>query len=434
MESVWQAAKLPEFPQLKEDIYTDVLIIGGGIAGILTAYMLHQDGIKYVLIEKGRICSGTTQNTTAKLTVQHGLIYHKILKSGGVETAQKYLRANAAALKQYARMCQDIDCDYQVKDSYVYTTEDRKKLEEEVEALHRIGCHAELCESLSLPVETAGAVKLSEQAQFHPLKFIAAVAGELHIYENTFAREMIGNTVVTDHGKIHADKVIAATHFPFNNKHGAYFLKLYQHRSYVIALQNAQSVDGMYVDEDQSGFSFRNYGELLLLGGGGHRTGKKGGDWSVLRKFAGEHYPRAEEKYFWAAQDCMSLDGIPYIGQYSKKTPCFYVAGGFNKWGMTGAMVSAMLLSDMVLGKTNGLADAFDPSRSILKPQLFVNGFESAKNLLTISEKRCPHLGCALKWNPAERSWDCPCHGSRFSESGEVLDNPANGDLKKNSH
>lgn len=432
MRSLWKAtASLPEFPELVGDVRTDVLIIGGGIAGILTAYLLHEKGVKYVLVEKGRICSGTTGNTTAKITFQHGLIYDKILKSDGTEAARKYLAANRAAFDKYAELCGKTDCDYEIKDNYVYSTDDRRKLEKEVEALEKIGYIADLCENVPLPVKTVGAVKFPDQAQFNPLKFLSSVAEGLNIYENTFVREMRGNTAVTDKGKIHADTVIAATHFPFINKHGSYFLKLYQHRSYVIALENAQDVNGMYVDECDTGLSFRNYEGLLLLGGGGHRTGKKGGNWAELRAFAAKKYPDSREKHFWATQDCMSLDGIPYIGRYSAKTHGFYVASGFNKWGMTGSMTAAMLLSDMILGKRNGFASVFDPSRSIVKPQLFINGAEAVCNLLTPSKKRCPHLGCALKWNEAERSWDCPCHGSRFTEHGSVLDNPANGDMPK---
>ena len=432
MRSLWkETAALPEFPELVGDVRTDVLIIGGGIAGILTAYLLHEKGVKYVLVEKGRICSGTTGNTTAKITFQHGLIYDKILKSDGTEAARKYLAANRAAFDKYAELCGKTDCDYEIKDNYVYSTDDRRKLEKEVEALEKIGYIADLCENVPLPVKTVGAVKFPDQAQFNPLKFLSSVAEGLNIYENTFVREMRGNTAVTDKGKIHADTVIAATHFPFINKHGSYFLKLYQHRSYVIALENAQDVNGMYVDECDTGLSFRNYEGLLLLGGGGHRTGKKGGNWAELRAFAAKKYPDSREKHFWATQDCMSLDGIPYIGRYSAKTHGFYVASGFNKWGMTGSMTAAMLLSDMILGKRNGFASVFDPSRSIVKPQLFINGAEAVCNLLTPSKKRCPHLGCALKWNEAERSWDCPCHGSRFTEHGRVLDNPANGDLPK---
>ena len=432
MRSLWKAtASLPEFPELVGDVRTDVLIIGGGIAGILTAYLLHEKGVRYVLVEKGRICSGTTGNTTAKITFQHGLIYDKILKSDGTEAARKYLAANRAAFDKYAEMCGKTDCDYEIKDNYVYSTDDRRKLEKEVEALEKIGYIADLCENVPLPIKTVGAVKFPDQAQFNPLKFLSSVAEGLNIYENTFVREMRGNTAVTDKGKIRADTVIAATHFPFINKHGSYFLKLYQHRSYVIALENAQDVNGMYVDECDTGLSFRNYEGLLLLGGGGHRTGKKGGNWAELRAFAAKKYPDSREKHFWATQDCMSLDGIPYIGRYSAKTHGFYVASGFNKWGMTGSMTAAMLLSDMILGKRNGFASVFDPSRSIVKPQLFINGAEAVCNLLTPSKKRCPHLGCALKWNEAERSWDCPCHGSRFTEHGRVLDNPANGDLPK---
>lgn len=430
MKSVWQdTAKLPRFSPLNKDIRTDVLIIGGGIAGILTAYFLHLNGVRYTLVEKDRICSGTTRNTTAKITYQHGLIYHKILKSSGLEAAQKYLSDNRKAFDKYMELCTNIECDYETKDNYVYSVSNRKKLEDEMNALRKVGYQAAFCEKPNIPVSTVGAVKFPRQAQFNPLKFIAAIADGLNICENTFVREMIGNTAVTDRGRIAADRVIVTTHFPFINKHGSYFLKLYQHRSYVIALEGAQDVGGMYVDECRTGLSFRNCGDLLLLGGGGHRTGHRGGNWNELRAFAERVYPEANEKYYWAAQDCISLDDIPYIGRYSKRTQNFYVASGFNKWGMTGAMTAAMILSDRILGKQNNCADVFNPSRSILKPQLLINGFEATKNLLTVSKKRCPHLGCALKYNHAEHSWDCPCHGSRFSENGKVLDNPANGNL-----
>ncbi|MBQ8296200.1 MAG: FAD-dependent oxidoreductase [Ruminococcus sp.] len=431
MESVWQEnTTLPEFPKLKGNAAADVLIIGGGITGILTAYFLKQSGVNCILAEKGRICHGTTAGTTAKITYQHGLLYYKLLKSGGIEAAQKYMQANKTAFESYAGLCRDIDCGYEIKDNYVYSINDREKLEHELSALEKIGYQAELCENLPLPFRTVGAVKFPCQAQFHPLKFTAAIAKGLPIYENTFVKEMQGNTAVTDSGEIKAGTVIVTTHFPFINKHGSYFLKLYQHRSYVLALENAQDVDGMYVDENRTGLSFRSYKNFLLLGGGGHRTGKKGGSWTELRHFAETHYPRAKEYCHWAAQDCMSLDDMPYIGRYSSNTMELYTASGFNKWGMTGAMLSAQLLSDMVQGKGNDFAEIFSPSRSILKPQLLVNGFEAMKNLLTFSEKRCPHLGCALKWNSAERSWDCACHGSRFDEKGRVLNNPANGDIK----
>jgi hypothetical protein len=178
--------------------------------------------------------------------------------------------------------------------------------------------------------------------------------------------------------------------------------------------------------------SFRNYENLLLIGGGGHRTGKDGGAWAEIESFAQKYYPRARLTNQWAAQDCMSLDGIPYIGRYSRNTPEMFVATGFNKWGITSSMVAAKILCDMVMERKNDYAEVFSPQRSIIKPQLLINGLEATKNLLTPSTKRCPHLGCALKWNKAEHTWDCPCHGSRFEENGKLIDNPATGDADIN--
>ncbi len=431
MESVWEKdAPRAEFEQLDGDKKTDVLIIGGGIAGILCAYKLKNAGIDCILVEADRICGGITKNTTAKITLQNGLIFDKMIKRFGEKKARLYVDAQTRACEEYERLCRDIDCDYEKRDSYVYSLCDRKKIEREVSALKRIGVDAEFSDARELPIEVAGAVCVKDQAQFHPLKFLYSVARELPIFENTKVIELKPNIAVTNRGNIRFKKLVVATHFPMINKHGSYFLKLYQHRSYVIALKNAPTLDGMYVDESDKGLSFRKYGELLLLGGGGHRTGKQGGCWQELECFANKHYPEAQIVAKWATQDCMTLDDIPYIGQYSRNTPNTYVATGFNKWGMTNSMVAADLLCDLVRGKKNRYADVFSPSRSILRPQFAVNSFESTVGLLTPTAPRCPHLGCALKYNRAEHSWDCPCHGSRFTESGELIDNPATDDKK----
>lgn len=431
MDSLWkQTSDLPVFSQLDRDVKSDVLIIGGGMAGVLCAYLLHQAGIPYVLVEAQTLCSGITRNTTAKITFQHGLIYDQLIRSFDLDRARQYLRANESALRKYRELCGGMDCGFEEKDAYVYSLYDRKKIERELTALEKLGFHGEFCEKLPLPFPVAGAVRYPNQAQFHPLKFVCAISKGLHIYEHTPVQELVGTTAITDHGKIDARKIIVATHFPFLNKHGCYFLKLYQHRSYVLALENAAYVDGMYVDEARTGLSFRTYENLLLVGGGGHRTGKRGGNWRELRDFAQRHYPNAREKYHWATQDCMTLDGVPYIGRYSAGTPDLFVATGFNKWGMTSSMVSAMILCDLVQGKENPYAQVFSPSRSVLRPQLAVNGFEAVASLLTPTARRCPHLGCALKWNPYEHTWDCPCHGSRFTEDGKLIDNPATGGLK----
>jgi len=312
----------------------------------------------------------------------------------------------------------------------VYSMDDGEKIEREADALNYLGINAVFCDNVSLPFKTAGAVCVKDQAQFHPLKFLYAIAKDLPIYENTKVIELLPNKAVTTGAEISYKNLIIATHFPMLNKHGLYPLKLYQHRSYVLALKGTQRVNGMYVDEADTGMSFRNCGELLLLGGGGHRTGKKGGCWQELEKFANKHYKNAEIVGKWATQDCMTLDDVPYIGQYSKNTPSVYVATGFNKWGMTNAMVAADMLCDLVRGKSDPYTDVFLPSRTILRPQLAVNIFDSVVGLLTPTAPRCPHLGCALKYNRAEHSWDCPCHGSRFSKDGELIDNPATDDKK----
>ena len=431
MESLWErTAQKKSFAPLDRDIKTDVLIVGGGMAGVLCAYMLHNAGVRYALVEAETICGGITKNTTAKITVQHGLIYDELIRRFGLERAKLYLEANLRALELYGEMCGRIDCGFEKKDSYVYSLDGRRKIEREIKALAKLGAHAEFVSRPPLPFDVDGAIKYPNQAQFNPLEFAYAVADGLNIYEHTKVRELIGTTAVTDVGRIAAEKIIVATHFPFLNKHGGYFAKLYQHRSYVIALENAPDMGGMYVDEALTGMSFRNCGGLLLIGGGDHRTGKSGGGWQELRGFAQKHFPDAIERYHWATQDCMSLDGVPYIGAYSSGTDGLYVASGFNKWGMTSSMVSAMLLCDLVQGRPNRYSEVFSPSRSVFRPQLAVNLFEAAVNLLTPTGRRCPHMGCALKWNPEEHTWDCPCHGSRFTVDGRLIDNPATGGLK----
>lgn len=431
MASLWlKTTKLPSFEPLKSDRKTDVLIIGGGLTGLLCAYFLHQAGVDYILVEADRIGRGVTGHTTAKVTTQHGLIYHELLRKFGPERARMYYEANQAALERYAGLCKTVNCGFERRDAYVYSVDRGDKLERELSALDRLGIPADGTDRLPLPFATAGAVRFRSQAQFEPLKFAAGIAEGLNIYERTAVREYTGGAVKTDYGSIAADQMIVTTHFPIFNKHGGYYLKLYQHRSYVLALENAPQVDGMYVDEAPEGMSFRNAGNLLLIGGGDHRTGKQGEGWAELRAFAERHYPDAGERYHWAAQDCMSLDGVPYIGQYGAHTPGVYVATGFNKWGMTSSMAAAMILCGLVQGRENPYAAVFSPSRTSLRPQLLVNGVEAAVNLLTPTRPRCPHMGCALKWNKAERTWDCPCHGSRFGQDGALLDGPATGDLK----
>lgn len=431
MESIWkETVNSIQFKELRGDAKTDVLIVGGGITGILCAYMLEKAGVDYILTEQNRICHGITQNTTAKITFQHGLIFDKIIKRFGVEAARLFVESQSEALERFADICSEIPCDFERCDSAVFTLADREKIVREVSALNELGVPAILANELDLPFLIAGAAKIENQAQFNPLKFLYGCAKDLNIYENTKIGEIRDGVAYSKTGGIRAKKIIIATHFPFINKYGGYFLKMHQQRSYVIAYENAPNIKGMYIDESKNGFSFRNYKDLLLVGGGGHKTGKKGGNWQAISSFAQNNFPDLKEKCRFATQDCMSLDGVAYIGKYSKSTPNIYVATGFNKWGMTNAMTAASMLCDLVLGNKNKYEKLYSPSRRMYLPQLVRNGAESVINLLTPTAPRCPHLGCALKYNKAEHSWDCPCHGSRFSENGELLDNPATDNKK----
>ncbi len=306
------------------------------------------------------------------------------------------------------------------------------------------------------------------QAQFHPLKFLKAISEPLTIFEHTPVETVEGTALVTERGRIRAEKVVFATHYPFVNFPGLYFVRMHQERSYVLALENAAKVDGMYIGGEMGGYSFRNYGNLLLFGGEGHRTGENsgGGRYDALRKMAGVLFPAGREVACWSAQDCITPDSVPYIGPYAPGRPDWYVATGFQKWGMTSSMAAAMILRDAICGRENPWAEVFDPgrfggetflgvagesgqavkglARNYFKiPRetakelpaghggvVFLNGekvgvYKEPDGTIHAVDVRCPHLGCQLEWNPDEKSWDCPCHGSRFDYKGNWLCGPA---------
>lgn len=286
IKSVWlENLNIKEFPKFEGDQKTDVLIIGGGIAGILCAYFLNRLGVDYMLVEGQRVGMGITKNTTAELTFQHSLIYDKLTKKFGEILAKQYLEANKSALETYKELCKDIKCDFEEKPAYTYSIHGKEKIESEIKALQKLGYNTEFISQIPFPFKISGAVKFQNQAQFNPLKFISKISENLNIYENTFVRDIQRNTVLTDNNKITAKKIIVATHFPFINTCGLYFLKMYQGRSYVVAVENAPNVDGMYLNEAENGMYFRNYKDLLFIGGGDHRTGKKGGTYNEIREF-----------------------------------------------------------------------------------------------------------------------------------------------------
>lgn len=298
-------------------------------------------------------------------------------------------------------------------------------MEREAQAVRSLGFPAELITETPLPFPVKGAVRYPGMAQFQPLKFLFGAAQGLSICENTLVQRLEGTQAVTARGRIRARRIIIATHFPFIDRRGLYFMKLHQQRAYVIALKGAPELGCTIEDSAENGIFLRNYKDLLLVGGGTHRTGKTGGGFAVPRAFAKRYFPDAEEKYAWANQDCVTLDGVPYIGQYSPAMPNVLTATGFNLWGMTSSMLAADILADMALERENRFAPAFSPHRSMLHGQLLTNMGTAMLELASPTTKRCTHMGCALKHNSAEGSYDCPCHGSRFSENGKLLNGPA---------
>ncbi len=423
--SLWSAtARFPERAPLEGDRRTGVLVIGGGLTGVLCAHLLRAAGVPYLLVEANRIGGGVTGHTTAKVTLLHGLRYESLCRASQDRAAQ-YLWAQRLALAEYRRLGAVIDCEYTQQDAFVYARDSAHGPLREVEALRELGVDADFAVDLPLPFEVVGAVRCPGQARVHPLKLLGALAAPLAVYERTPVLEIEGEVAVTPRARIRAEKVIFACHYPFVDSCGGYFLKQYQHRSYTLALEGAPVLEGMYVDARENGLSLRTQGGYLLLGGGDHRTGKRGGGYEVLRAFAATHYPQARERFAWAAQDCMTLDGLPYIGGYSPSRPNWYVATGFQKWGMTNAMAAALLLRDRVLGESPAWAEVFDPARAPRLVGLAAQSAQAALGYLTPTAHRCTHLGCGLRRNTQEGTLDCPCHGSRFSESGAVLDGPA---------
>lgn len=448
MKSIWKSTvQLPEREALKNDITVEAVVIGGGMAGILTAYLLKEQGVQVVLLEADRIASGQTGNTTAKITSQHGLIYDKLLSKYGKKRAALYGAAHEAAISEYERLIKagQIACHFERLPAYLYSVCHRKQLEREAEAAEMLGLPAAFLDITELPVENARAVRFDRQAQFHPLEFIKGISGNLDIYEKTKVLSVRGNRVFTGQGEVKAEHIVFASHYPFPIVPGFYFARMHQERSYVVAYENVPRLKGMYYGIDEGSLSLRSYENILLAGGGAHRSGRNetGGRYDSIRQKAEQYFPDGKEIAHWSAQDCMPHDNMAFMGSYSLFRPYWYVETGFQKWGMTASMLSAMIIRDQICGIENPYEKLFSPQR--LHPVAAAGGFmqdigvsikELSKGAFAPASQegkvlRCPHMGCRLYWNEDEQSFDCPCHGSRFDKDGRLMDDPAQTDLTK---
>ena len=472
MNSLWsETAHLSSRESLEADIKVQNVVIGAGMAGILVAYLLQEKGQEVIVLEAKEIASGQTKNTTAKITSQHGCIYYDMIKNVGYERAKGYAEANEAAIQLYKEIItkEGIACHFEELPSFLYSQKEAglQKLKREAKAAKELGIEAEYIRGdkvEELPFGVMAAVKYEGQAQFHPLEFIHAIAEKLTIYEHTKVLEVDDHFVITDKNVVVADNIIFATHYPFPIVPGYYFMRQHQSRSYVIALEGEgvpKKLNGMYYGIDPDGLSFRYAQGKLLVGGGSHRTGKvlrrerkvlqkangyetpvfikrevQMGGFCYLREQIKRYYPHGQEVLCWAAQDCMPHDEIPFIGRFSLQHENWYVASGFQKWGMSTAMVAAMVIRDLIVGEKNPYAAVFSPQRLLLRAgckNFFKDMWESILGLgrgaFAQKQQRCTHMGCALVWNEEERSWDCPCHGSRYTKEGELVDNPAQTDV-----
>ena len=426
-----------------ESNHYDVIVVGAGMAGILSAYYLQKEGKTVLILESNEVGSGQTEKTTAKMTSQHGLKYAKLKRSVGMRKAKLYAQANEKAIDMYEQLIQEeeIACEFKRVPACIYTKKDAFSIQKETQVVMQLGLDAYYTNETELPFSVKAALVFRNQAQFSPLKFLRHLADQLNILEHTKVVEIRGHEVICENkeNRFYADDIVVATHYPIKNCPGFYFLRQHQERSHVLSLSGCKKIHGMYLGIDSNGYSLRQAGENIWFGGCGHRTGcvKKDSKYKRLIEASKQIYPNSKIEAAWSAQDCMPHDGLPFIGRYSVFTPHLYVATGFGKWGMTSSMVSAMILRDLICEKENPYAKIFSPQRFHLFAgidKLMIDIGISIKGLfmgwLGKEERRCSHLGCALSWNNDEETWDCPCHGSRFSKEGRLLDNPSKIDLK----
>lgn len=489
--SYWRAStKLPKFPTLDNHLHVDVCVVGGGITGVTAAYELAKNGKSVVLVEADEVLNGTTGFTTAKITTQHGLIYDQIKNTTSVESARIYYEANhkAARWMQQKIKREKIACDYEIESAYLYATTDEgeKKLEAEFAAYDQIGIPGEFVREMPFNIPIKAAVHLPNQAQFHPLHYIqhfietyTQLGGQ--IYEQTTALNISEHKVYMENGSsVKADHILVCTHFPFYEGRGLYSARMYASRSYVLAAKTKQTFPGgMYINVEKPDRSLRSVTidekPHVLIIGEGHRTGDKTNTmqhYSALYQFGVEHFGIEQVAYRWSGQDLITLDQLPYVGPITKDKPHILIATGYRKWGMTNGTAAALLLADIVLEKGNPYLEVVSPSRELslvsaknaleqnwIVAKNLISGklqqaiqtidnmendsgatvqidgekkgvYKNAEGNIYIVDTTCTHIGCEVNWNNGEKSWDCPCHGSRFSYTGEVLEGPAEKPLQ----
>ena len=525
MNSYWlSSCKINSNKSIDDNYIADICIIGAGICGLSTAYYLSKSGLKVVVVDKDNIGQKTSGHTTAKITLQHGLIYDYLINSFGLEFALGYFEANKQAINNIKKIIdlENINCDFSNQDNFIYTTHqhDLTKIYNEIKAVNTLDNYSNFIDSnilnnnnyanfvsdIKLPFKVCGAIKTKNQAQFHPVKYMLGLEKALKnngalIFTNSLVKDVqkCNDEYICycENYAVKSKYVVIATHYPFINFPGFYFSKMYQSTSYVVAIENeTPPFNGMYINTCDPVLSFRTADykgkQLLIMSGGDHKTGYSPESedtfgYKYLENQAKKYYPNSNVLYKWNTRDCITLDKIPYIGEFSSFMPNTFVATGFNKWGMTSSNVAANIIAGKILKKLdfkssdyadinfmNELIDfsdkyayVFDSSR--LSPiknrsevknmiqQVFksfvsnrikipeenlnkiqkdngaiirINGtavgiYKDTRGKVYAVNPTCTHLGCLLTWNNVDKTWDCPCHGSRFDYTGKNLYDPA---------
>jgi glycine/D-amino acid oxidase-like deaminating enzyme/nitrite reductase/ring-hydroxylating ferredoxin subunit len=484
-----------DYPTLTDGVSVDVAVVGAGITGITAAVLLKRAGKTVALIDSKRIVHGASGYTTAKVTAGHGASYTKIRKGFGEEGVRTYAEANEAALERIAEFVEEdgIECDFERKTNYVYaeSEEEVAQLRQEAEVERKAGLAVTLVDDTPLPFDVTAALQLENQAQFHPRKYLLALAATVpgdgsHIFENSPVFDVDHGEpceVRSEGGNLRADDVVLATHLPILDS-GLFFTKAYPHRSYAVAAPLGQSPDpqGMYINSGTPTRSIRTLrdgdGVFIQVGGNGHKTGDEEDTpsrYDQLEGFLRKHWSDAGQiRFRWSTQDYMAHDHVPYVGRLRRGLEHLYVATGYSKWGMTNGTAAALIVSDRILGRPNPWAELFDSKRLVRRAGVssFVKENASAgihffadrlsradgvavqdlapgsgaivrirgrKTAVYRDEKGtvhalspvCRHLYCLVDWNAAERTWDCPCHGSRYAGDGRAIQGPTTKDLKR---
>jgi glycine/D-amino acid oxidase-like deaminating enzyme/nitrite reductase/ring-hydroxylating ferredoxin subunit len=482
-EGLWLEAPAPSpYRGLRGGLEVDVAVLGGGITGLTSALLLKREGAKVAVVEAARVAGGITGCTTAKVSALQSTILSTIRGRHGEEAAAVYAEASLAAVEKVASLASEeaIACDLHPRPAFTYAAEEEElgSVEREAQTAWDAGLAAFMTEKVDLPFQVAGAVRLDDQIEFHPVLYARGLAAAVDgdgsvVLEGTRALAVEEGSpcrVRTESGSVAAGQVIVATHYPLLDR-GVFFARLKPERSYCIAARvRGTPPQGMSISAGSPTRSVRSYRDLLIVGGEGHQTGAGAAvpeRFVRLEEFARRHWDVEEVTHRWSAQDPSPYDHLPMIGRYNPFSSRLYVASGFMKWGLSGGTLAGMVLADLIAGRENPWAARFDPNRLSLRsaPELAqlnakaglhffgdriapaqassledvpagearvvrdgvgkTGVYRDERGGLHAVSLRCTHLGCMLRFNSAETSWDCPCHGSRFDVDGGVLEGPA---------